>query len=224
MKKKQGNMRMYIDIAMLVSLLFLMAYQITGDLFHEWIGMGMTVLVIVHQILNRKWYGTLFKGKRSPYRILSMVINVFLILSFFVTAVCGMSMSSHAVPFLYGILQLSFARRMHLSLSHWSFVLMGLHLGMHMPMILAKLKLGKRQKIFDAVFVLIAAIGFILCLRNKIFDYLFFKAAFAFFDYDKTAILVFAENLLILLSWTFFGYALARLCQSKQQGTFHDGK
>ena len=217
-------MRMYIDIAMLVSLLFLMAYQITGDLFHEWIGMGMTVLVIVHQILNRKWYGTLFKGKRSPYRILSMVINVFLILSFFVTAVCGMSMSSHAVPFLYGILQLSFARRMHLSLSHWSFVLMGLHLGMHMPMILAKLKLGKRQKIFDAVFVLIAAIGFILCLRNKIFDYLFFKAAFAFFDYDKTAILVFAENLLILLSWTFFGYALARLCQSKQQGTFHDGK
>lgn len=217
-------MRMYIDIAMLVSLLFLMAYQITGDLFHEWIGMGMTVLVIIHQILNRKWYGTLFKGKQSPYRILSMVINVFLILSFFVTALCGMSMSSHAVPFLYGILKLSFARRMHLSLFHWSFVLMGLHLGMHLPLILAKLKLGKKQKIFDVVFVLIAAIGFILCLRNKIFDYLFFKAAFAFFDYDKTAILVFAENLLILLSWTFFGYALARLCQSKQQGTFHDGK
>ncbi|MBQ1899774.1 MAG: DUF4405 domain-containing protein [Erysipelotrichaceae bacterium] len=224
MEKKQEKMKMFIDIAMLASLLFLMAYQITGDLFHEWIGIGMTALAIVHQILNRKWYGSLFKGKRSPYRILSMVINVFLILSFFVTALCGMSMSSHAAPFLYGILQLSFARRMHLSLSHWSFVLMGLHLGMHLPLILAKLKFGKKQKIFDAVFVLIAAIGFILCLRNKIFDYLFFKAAFAFFDYDKAAILVFVENLLILLSWTFFGYALARLCQSKQQGTFHDGK
>ena len=83
MEKKQEKMKMFIDIAMLVSLLFLMAYQITGDLFHEWIGMGMTVLVIIHQILNRKWYGTLFKGKQSPYRILSMVINVFLILSFF---------------------------------------------------------------------------------------------------------------------------------------------
>ena len=224
MEKKQEKMKMFIDIAMLASLLFLMAYQITGDLFHEWIGMGMTVLVIVHQILNRKWYGTLFKGKQSPYRILSMVINVFLILSFFVTAVCGMSMSSHAVPFLYGILQLSFARRMHLSLSHWTFVLMGLHLGMHMPMILAKLKLGKKQKIFDAVLSLVAIAGLILCFRNRIYDYLFFKAVFAFFDYDKAAILVFVENLLILLSWTFFGYALARISQSKQQGTFHDGK
>ena len=224
MEKKQEKMKMFIDIAMLVSLLFLMVYQVTGDLFHEWIGMGMTVLVILHQILNRKWYGSLFKGKHSPYRILSIAINVLLILSFFVTALCGMSMSSHAVPFLYGILQLSFARRMHLSVSHWSFVLMGMHLGMHLPMILAKLKLGKKQKIFDAVLSLVAIAGLILCFRNRIYDYLFFNAAFAFFDYDKASILVFVENLLILLSWTFFGYALARLCQSKQQGTFHDGK
>ena len=49
-----------VDAAMIVLLLFLMAYQVTGETAHEWIGIGMTVLVIVHQILNRKWYGALF--------------------------------------------------------------------------------------------------------------------------------------------------------------------
>ncbi len=46
-----------VDAAMTVLLLCLMAYQITGETLHEWIGMGMTGLVIIHQILNRKWYG-----------------------------------------------------------------------------------------------------------------------------------------------------------------------
>ena len=52
-----------VDTAMTVLILCLMAYQVTGEMAHEWIGMGMTVLVIVHQILNRKWYSALFKGK-----------------------------------------------------------------------------------------------------------------------------------------------------------------
>jgi hypothetical protein len=43
-----------------------MAYQVTGEVLHEWIGMGMTALVIIHQIFNRKWYGAIFKGKHNP--------------------------------------------------------------------------------------------------------------------------------------------------------------
>lgn len=90
----------------------------------SWIDMGMTVLVIIHQILNRKWYGALFKGKYNPYRSISTVLNILLIASFVLTAFSGMSMSGHAVPFLYGMAPVSFARRMHLSMSHWAFVLM----------------------------------------------------------------------------------------------------
>ncbi len=73
-----------------------MAYQVTGDFLHEWIGMGMTVLVIVHQILNIRWYGAFFKGKYNPYRIVTTVINISLLLAFMLTALCGMSMSGHA--------------------------------------------------------------------------------------------------------------------------------
>ena len=62
-KNKNTNdsgVKRIVDAVMTVLLLFLMAYQVTGESAHEWIGMGMTALVIVHQILNRKWYGALF--------------------------------------------------------------------------------------------------------------------------------------------------------------------
>ena len=131
--KPNQTVKRIVDAAMTVLLLCLMAYQVTGEAAHEWIGMGMTALVIVHQILNRKWYGALFKGKYLPYRTASTVLNILLLLSIAVTAFCGMSMSGYAVPFLYGMAPVSFVRRMHLSMSHWSFVLMGLHLGMHLP-------------------------------------------------------------------------------------------
>ena len=57
--KKSNSKRKIVDAAMTVVLLFLMAYQVTGEAAHEWIGVSMTILVIVHQILNRKWYGAL---------------------------------------------------------------------------------------------------------------------------------------------------------------------
>ena len=85
-------MRRVIDICLTVLLLFLMAYQVTGEVLHEWIGVVMTALVIIHQILNRKWYGALFKGKYNPYRILTMAVNILLLLSFVMTALAGMPM------------------------------------------------------------------------------------------------------------------------------------
>ena len=54
-KTKTNHMiRRIVDTAMTVLLLCLMAYQVTGEVLHEWIGIGMTALVIFHQILNRK--------------------------------------------------------------------------------------------------------------------------------------------------------------------------
>ena len=195
----------------------LMAYQVTGEVLHEWIGIGMTVLVIIHQILNRKWYGAIFKGKYNAYRIISTVINVMLILSFALTAFCGMSMSGHAVPFLYGMTKVSFARRMHLSMSHWAFVLMGLHLGMHIPVMTAKLKLAdKVRMVISVLLCLISGFGLFLFIKNGMPGYLFFRVPFAFLDYEKAGILVFLENILMLTFWAYIGTQVAVLCRNSQ--------
>ena len=73
------------------------------------------------------------------YRVAATALNILLLAAFALTAFCGMSMSGHAVPFLYGMTKVSFARKMHLSMSHWAFVLMGLHLGFRIPAMAAKL-------------------------------------------------------------------------------------
>ena len=177
--------------------------------------MQMTVLVIVHQTLNRKWYSAVFKGKYNPYRIITTAVNILLLLSFALTALSGMSMSAHAVPFLYGMAPVSFARKMHLAMSHWSFLLMGLHLGLHIPVMTAKMKIeGKIRTDGAVIFCCIAGLGLFLFLRNGWFDYMFFRAAFAFLDYEKAGALVFLENLLMLVFWAFIGDRVSRfLCK-----------
>ena len=112
--------REFVDITMTVLLLCLMAYQVTGESMHEWVGIGMTVLLIVHHILNIRWYAVLFKGKYNAYRIVSTAADMLLLLSIVLTAFSGMSMSHHAVPFLYGMTGMVFARTAHLALSYWS--------------------------------------------------------------------------------------------------------
>ena len=215
---RRSVIKRIIDIAMTVLLLCLMAYQVTGEMAHEWIGMGMTVLIIIHQILNRKWYGALFKGKYRPYRILSTTLNILLLLSFLLTAFCGMSMSGYAVPFLYGMAPVSFVRRTHLSMSHWSFVLMGMHLGMHIPMMTAGLKWkGRTKTILAGLFTCIGGIGLYLFLRNGMPDYLFFRVPFAFLDYEKAGWLVFLENLLMLSFWAYIGMQAAQILQKRKQ-------
>ena len=216
MSKAKTNVfiKRIVDATMTVLLLFLMAYQVTGEMAHEWIGMGMTVLVIIHQVLNRKWYGALYKGKYNPYRRVITVLNILLLLSFALTAFCGMSMSGYAVPFLYGMAPVSFVHRMHLSMSHWAFVLMGLHLGMHIPAMAAGLKRhDKTNTVLACVFTLIGGIGFWLFLRNGMPNYLFFRVPFAFLDYEKAGWLVFLENLLMLSSWALIGMQAARICR-----------
>ena len=79
--KTKNSIKRLVDAAMTVLLLLLMAYQVTGEALHVWIGIGMTALVVVHQILNRKWYASLFKGKYNGYRILSTAINTLLLLA-----------------------------------------------------------------------------------------------------------------------------------------------
>ena len=61
MRKKTARMTM--DIAMTVLLPMMMAYSLIGEAFHEVTGTALLVLFIVHHILNRRWYGSLRKGR-----------------------------------------------------------------------------------------------------------------------------------------------------------------
>ena len=185
-----------------------MSYQVTGEAGHEWTGVSMTLLMAAHQILNRKWIAALFKGKYTPTRAVQTCVNMVLTICFVLTALCGINMSVHAVPFLSEFMRASLGRRMHLTLSHWCFVLMGLHLGLHVPAMLKGVKNRTALRIGFGLSVTAAGAGLWLFLRNRFPDYLLCRVPFAFIDYEKTAVLVLAEALLIAFFWVFVGSRL----------------
>ena len=62
-----------------------------------------------------------------------------------------------------------------------------------------------------AIFAVLSGVGFWLFVKNRIPEYLFFRMHFAFLDYEKPAVLVFAENLAILTAFTFLGSSCASI-------------
>ena len=215
--KRKQQLKQIVDVLLTLLLLCLMAYQVTGESLHEWFGVAMTAILILHHILNYRWYKALFRGKYNAYRIVTVFVNTLLLFAIALTAICGMSMSGHAVPFLYGMLPISFVRRFHLAMSFWSFILMGLHLGLHIPALTTGWKLNGKVKIgLTAICAFIAGAGIWLFVKNGIPDYIFFRTPFAFFDYDKGAALVFFENLAILIFFSFLGAQIAAFVTVKR--------
>jgi hypothetical protein len=133
----------------------------------------------------------------------------------FLTEFCGMAMSVYAAPFFYGMVPVTFARRFHLSLSYWSFVLMGLHLGLHIPLMTAGMKISNKIKVrLFVLFCILSGCGFYLFLSRRRMAYLLFQVVFAFPDNAGSAALVFLENLLILLFFVFVGATCFMLCRN----------
>ena len=67
---RKFKIKIAVDMLMTISLLFLMSFELIGDAAHEWLGMAMFFLFVVHHVLNRKWTGNLRKGKYTQRSVL----------------------------------------------------------------------------------------------------------------------------------------------------------
>lgn len=204
--KTNRIVQLVIDAFMLLMLTQLMAYHASSETAHEWHGIAMAALLVVHQFLNRRWYGALFSGRYTVQRAVMTGVFALTLIAFALTAFCGLAMSAHAAPFLYGIAPSSFARPAHLAASYWAFILTGIHVGLHIPAMFERFMPGKIAK---ALLILaataIAGVGFYLFLKNGIVDYLFLQTSYAAVDPDKTLWFSVLENVLILTFWAYAG-------------------
>lgn len=207
-----------IDILMTALLLGLMAYQITGQALHEWFGTGMLVLFLAHNILNIRWYGSLFKGKYRLSRILQTIVNLSVLVSMLCLGYSGIVMSRHVFASLSIHGPMATARRMHMAASYWGFVLMSLHLGMHWGMVKGMFgRLSKSRTLPDkkgsalSVWVLrlaallIAGYGLFCFIRQDILFYMFLKNEFVFFDFEQSILSVMLEYAAMMGFWIFVG-------------------
>ena len=201
--------RLALDAFMLLMLTQLMAYHASSEAAHEWHGVAMTSLLVVHQWLNRRWYASLFSGRYTVQRAVMTGVFALTLIAYALTAFCGLAMSSHAAPFLYGMAPSSFARPAHLAASYWAFILTGIHVGLHIPAMFGRFKPGRVAKaLLHLAATAIAGVGFYLFLKNGILDYIFLQTSYAAVDPNKTLWFSVLENILMLSFWAYAGALL----------------
>lgn len=212
--KPKMKIKMGIDVSLTVLLLLLMAYQITGQELHEWFGAGMLVLFLLHNILNIRWYGSLFKGKYTLLRTMQTLINISVLISMLCLGFSGIVLSRHIFAGLPIQGPMATARTMHLAASYWGFVLMSIHLGFHWSMVLGMFRRLWGGTKTPAVFVwlirflaiFVAGYGAYCFQKENIVSYMFLKQEFVFFDFEQSVVSVFAEYIAMMGLWVFISF------------------
>lgn len=192
---------------MTVLLPLLMAYSLIGEKFHEIAGTAIFVLFIIHHILNRKWYGALFKGKYNARRAFQTALDLVLLVFMILQPVSGILMSKH----LYTFIQIpgisSLMRQIHMALAYWGFVLMSVHAGTHLQLLcrkfLTKKPLAKTRCVI--LTVLVCLDGIYAFFKRQLASYMFLKITFAFFDFDESRVLFILDYLAVMILFAAIG-------------------
>lgn len=201
-----------VDIGMTIALLFLMTCELIGQAAHEWLGIGIFVLFILHHILNCKWSRNILKGNYTPLRIWQTLLVILVLASMIGAMASGMILSRHAFPFLRVRGVRSFARNLHMLASYWGFAFMSLHLGFHWSMMrrmAAKMTKGSsavRTWVLRTLSLAIAAYGVYAFVKRDIGSYMLLKIQFVFFDFEEPLIIFLWDYMTIMELFVFIGH------------------
>lgn len=200
-------LKIVVDIGMTVMLLLLMTYERIGAVVHEWLGMAMFVLFIIHHFLNRKWSGYVFKGRYTLFRIWQTILVIGILLTMTGSMYSGVVLSEYAVSFLPIKGGRAFAREVHMISAYWGFVLMSLHLGLHWGMMMGIAKRFVKELpsigrwLLRGIAVFIAGYGAYAFIQQDIWRYMLLINHFAFFDFGEPLIFFLADYIAVM--WCF---------------------
>jgi hypothetical protein len=137
------RLKVLIDFLMTTLLLVAFAYPFIGNRYHEVNGISLGALFILHHILNKRWYLSLFKGRYSFRRSMGTFINFALSIS--MLAILGVSVPISQSMFAFlGIEGGSSLSRIHIVAANWLFVLISMHLGLHWDVVIGLLRRAAR--------------------------------------------------------------------------------
>jgi hypothetical protein len=128
-------MRLAFDLIAAGLLLFGLAYWWLGNTVHELAGTGMFLLLIVHNVFNRRWYGRIPKEKRHGRGLFNIGITFALGVAMLVLLVTSVLISNalSGVMSAYGGFTV---RQIHTLAAYWVLVIVAIHLGLRWPMIM----------------------------------------------------------------------------------------
>ncbi len=220
------KVRVAADCALVLFLPLLMVYSLAGEAAHEYLGIVMALLFVIHHWVNAAWWKNLFRGKYSAAHILEVVVNLLLAVIMVALPISGIIMSRYAFSFLGLKIGASYARTIHLLTAYWGFVLMSFHAGLHGTMFLNMARkafhISTTSKYRTLVLRItaggVSAYGVYAFIHRQIADYMFLKIQFVFFDFMEPLFFFMADYISIMLLFAFIGYYLLQLLQRGKKG------
>lgn len=134
---QKSAIKYLLDLIMLIMMIVLMAFSLTGDFLHEIIGITLFVLFITHCILNRKWYKSslkiLFTGKYKFSSRLWTVVNYLVHIDMVLMVITSAFISNILLLNVGNYGDIAF---LHKVFAYAGLVLISLHTGFHGSLIL----------------------------------------------------------------------------------------
>lgn len=211
MKRK---IKIILDIVMTILFITLMGYYITNNFVHEILGTITFVLFIIHNILNIKWYTSIFKGNHNFKRIFHIIVNLLLFIAMIGMMVSGIIISSDVFDFL-NIRTTTFGRRLHMISTSWGFVLMAIHVGLHITGMMNKLNAKMKKSTFEYVYyfilIILVGIGVYSFINLRIWEDMFLLVDFKFFDYEQSPVIFYGKYISVLICIALIIYFIFNL-------------
>jgi hypothetical protein len=121
-------LRLVLDAVAAGLLLAALAYYWLDNTAHELIGTGLFLLLMVHNVFNRRWYGAIRKA-RAPRSLADVALTLCLLGAMGVLLLTSVMISRTVFSFL----QLGggfSARQVHLFAAYWALAFVSIHLGL----------------------------------------------------------------------------------------------
>ncbi len=206
--------RIILDVVMTCLFIVLMGYYITDNAVHEILGTITFVLFIIHNIINIKWYKSIFKGKHNFQRTFHIIINLLLFIAMLGMMISGIMISSDVFDFL-NIRTTMFGRSLHMISTSWGFILMAIHVGLQitgmMNKLNAKMKNSTLEYVYYFILVLLIGFGIYSFISLRLWEEMFLLTHFKFYDYEQSTILFYLKYIAILFTISFVIYIIFNL-------------
>jgi hypothetical protein len=128
--------RLVFDLIAAGLLLFAFSYWWLGNLAHEVAGTAMFGLVIIHNVFNRRWYGTISKTRREARGLFNIAVTLLLLVAMLALLVTSV-LISHALSSVMSPFSGFTVRQIHTLAAYWVLVIVAVHLGLRWPMLMS---------------------------------------------------------------------------------------
>lgn len=215
--------RRAVDVALAALLVATCATPITEATAHEWIGVALVVLMLVHVGLNARRACRMARVRGARGRMwANLALDLVMLVLLLGMAASSLVLSRYAFGWLPVLPGVAWARPFHLCASYWLFVLCFVHFGLHLRAFAAAWRLSRGAKLAcGAAAAACAVFGVYSFVELGVFQYMTLQTQFAFIDASVPVAIKLLQHAAMAVAVTGIAYGatlLAKKCAQQKGG------